>query len=83
VYTALWNLASPAGAEDSYRDVRIGYDKLATLAGASQRTVHRLTKMLTAKLAIEAVAAEISALRQGKTWRIYGTPEILRTSPRY
>jgi hypothetical protein len=78
VYTALWNLASPAGAEDSYRDVRIGYDKLAALAGASQRTVHRLTKMLTAKLAIEAVAAEISALRQGKTWRIYGTPEILR-----
>jgi hypothetical protein len=33
---------------------------------------------LTQKLAIEVVGVENSALRQGKTWRVYGAAEILR-----
>lgn len=79
VYTALWNLAGPGeGEEDPYRDVSIGYDKLAALARASKRTVQRLVEILIEKLAIEAVAAENSAIRQGKTYRVYGTPEIER-----
>ena len=49
VYTALWNLGGPAETEDPYRDVSIGYDKLAALARASKGTVHRLTKTLTQK----------------------------------
>jgi hypothetical protein len=78
VYTALWNLGGPAETEDPYRDVSIGYDKLAALARAFKGTIHRLTKTLTQKLAIEVVGVENSALRQGKTWRVYGAAEILR-----
>lgn len=65
VYTALWNLASPAGAEDSYRDVRIGYDKLAALAGASQRTfvVHEAV----ASLFVEKLDAALHSI--SSSWR--------------
>jgi hypothetical protein len=77
-YAALWNLAGPPDRQDEYRDVAIGYDKLAALVGGSKRNIQRLAEILKRKLAIEVVREEKSGLRQGKTYRVYGMAEILR-----
>jgi hypothetical protein len=78
VYTALWNLAGPPDSPDPYRDVTIGYDKLAALVGGSKRNMQRLAEILQRKLALEVLREENSGLRQGKTYRVYGMAEILR-----
>jgi hypothetical protein len=78
LYTALWNLGGAADCADAFRDVSIGYDKLADLAGGSKPHVKRLLEALQRKLAIEVVGAENSGARQGKSYRVYGAPEILR-----
>src|SRR5215831_11381982 len=37
VYVALWNLGGPPDRKDAYRDVTIGYGKLAAQSGGSKR----------------------------------------------
>jgi hypothetical protein len=78
LYTALWNLGGPAERADAFREVSIGYDKLAALAGGSKPHVKRLVEALQRKLAIEVVGAENSGARRGKTYHVYGAAEILR-----
>jgi hypothetical protein len=78
VYTALWNLGGPPDRKDEYRDVSVGYDKLAAQVSASKRNMQRILDTLRQKLAIEMIRPEVSGLRQGKTYRVYGMGEILR-----
>lgn len=78
LYMALWNVGGPPDRKDAYRDVTIGYDKLAAQTRGSKRNVQRLVEILKRKLAIEVLLEEDSGRRQGKTYRIYGMAEVLR-----
>jgi hypothetical protein len=78
LYAALWNFGGSPDHQDPYRDVTIGYDKLAALVRTSKRTVQRLGQSLQRKLAIEVLQPENCGIRQGKTYRVYGTAEVLR-----
>ena len=78
IYMSLWNLGGTPERRDEFRDVSIGYDKLAALVGGSKRNVQRLTESLLRKLAIQIIRAEDSGIRQGKTYRVYSMTEILR-----
>jgi hypothetical protein len=78
VYMALWNRGGPPDRKDEFRDVSIGYDKLAALVGGSKRNVQRLAESLVRKLAIQIIRVEDSGTRQGKTYRVFGMAEVLR-----
>jgi hypothetical protein len=78
IYTALWNLGGNPDRRDEFRDVTIGYDRLAAVMGGSKRNVQRLVESLLQKYAIQILRAEDSGIRQGKTYRVYSMTEILR-----
>jgi hypothetical protein len=75
--------AQPAGtpadsaASGSPRLVRLGYDRLAALARMSWLTVKTNLRSLEKKLAIETTAAEDSAQRAGKQYRIFPAAAVL------
>ena len=72
VYRTLWRVGQPEdGLADANRLVRIGYDRLANLVRLSWVTVKANLRSLERKLAIEVVAAEDSANREGKQYRIF------------
>ena len=75
---SLCNLGGTPERRDEFRDVSIGYDKLAALVGGSERNVQRSTESLLRKLAIQIICAEDSGIRQGKMYRVYSMTEILR-----
>jgi hypothetical protein len=78
VYRTLWKVGAPEGDNpEASRTVRIGYDRLAGLVRLSWVTVKANLRSLEKKLAIEVVAAEDSANREGKQYRIYSAPAIL------
>lgn len=78
IYTALWSLGGSPERRDEFRDVTIGYDRLAATVGGSKRNVQRLVESLLQKFAIQILRAEDSGIRQGKTYRVYSMTEILR-----
>jgi hypothetical protein len=77
-YMTLWNLGGPPDRKDDFRDVSIGYDRLAAGLAGSKRNIQRLVDSLVRKFAVEILRAENSGTRQGKTYRVYGMTEILR-----
>jgi hypothetical protein len=77
VYRTLWKIGAPEGEDpEANRTVRIGYDRLAGLVRLSWVTVKANLRSLERKLAIEVVAAEDSASREGKQYRVYSTNAI-------
>jgi len=77
VYRTLWKVSTPEGDNpDANRTIRIGYDRLAGLVRLSWVTVKANLRSLEKKLAIEVVAAEDSANREGKQYRVYSTAAI-------
>jgi hypothetical protein len=77
VYRTLWKVGAPEGDDpEANRTVRIGYDRLASLVRLSWVTVKANLRSLEKKLAIEVVAAEDSANREGKQYRVYSTAAI-------
>ncbi len=77
VYRTLWNAGAPEGDDpESSRTIRIGYDRLAALVRLSWVTVKANLRSLEKKLAIEVVAAEDSANREGKRYRVYSASAI-------
>ena len=79
LYRILWEAGASeeAVAPGSSRLVRIGYDRLAARARMSWLTVKNNLRNLEKKLAIEVVAAEDSANRAGKQYRIFSTAAVL------
>ncbi len=75
VYEALWKLGEPL--TDGDRMVRIGYHRLAQATRLSWVTVKTNLRSLEKKLAIEVLASENSATREGKCYRIYARAAIL------
>ena len=78
LHTALWNFGEPADSAAGFRDVSLGYDKVAALIGSSKPHVKRLLEALLRKLAIEVVGEENSRIRQGRTYRVYSQADTLR-----
>jgi hypothetical protein len=77
VYRTLWKVGAPEGDDpESNRTIRIGYDRLAGLVRLSWVTVKANLRSLEKKLAIEVVAAEDSANREGKQYRVYSNAAI-------
>ena len=79
VYEKLWT-AAPTRLDDgieSYRVVQIGYDRLARLTQLSWVSVKANLRSLEKKLALEVIAGENSASREGKTYRVYAYHVIL------
>ena len=77
VYRTLWKVGAPEGENpEANRTIRIGYDRLAGLVRLSWVTVKANLRSLEKKLAIEVVAAEDSANREGKQYRVYSTAAI-------
>ena len=66
-----------SSAPGSSRLVRLGYDRLAALARMSWLTVKTNLRSLEKKLAIETTAAEDSAQRAGKQYRIFPAAAVL------
>jgi hypothetical protein len=79
LYRILWEAgaseedAAPGGS----RLVRIGYDRLAARARMSWLTVKNNLRNLERKLAIEVAAAEDSANRAGKQYRVFSAAAVL------
>jgi hypothetical protein len=77
VYRTLWKVGVPEGDDpEANRTIRIGYDRLAGLVRLSWVTVKANLRSLEKKLAIEVVAAEDSANREGKQYRVYSNAAI-------
>jgi len=77
IYRTLWKVGAPEGDDpEANRIVRIGYDRLAALVRLSWVTVKANLRSLQRKLAIDVVAAEDSANREGKQYRIYSNSAI-------
>jgi hypothetical protein len=79
IYEVLWS-AVPSlldDGTDDYRIVQIGYDRLARLTQMSWVSVKANLRSLEKKLAIEVIATENSASREGKTYKIYANAVIL------
>jgi hypothetical protein len=77
IYRTLWRVGVPEGSDlEANRIVRIGYDRLAALVRLSWVTVKANLRSLEKKLAIDVVAAEDSANREGKQYRVYSNPAI-------
>ena len=74
-YDALWRAAKRDG--DGDRKVTIGLMRLARLARLSESSARRSVRSLVTKLAIEEIAAENSAERIGKTYRVFSYQTIL------
>ena len=78
IYRTLWKVGVAEGVDpEANRIVRIGYDRLAALVRLSWVTVKANLRSLEKKLAIDVVAAEDSANREGKQYRVYSSAEIL------
>jgi hypothetical protein len=81
LYRLLWDAGAPeearapAATPDS-RLVRIGYDRLAAKARMSWLTVKNNLRTLEKKLAIEVAAAEDSAIRAGKQYRVFSAAAV-------
>jgi len=77
IYRTLWKVGAPEGEDpEANRIVRIGYDRLAALVRLSWVTVKANLRSLEKKLAIDVVAAEDSANREGKQYRVYSNSAI-------
>src|SRR5262249_55247250 len=74
VYEALWKVGQPL--TDGDRMVRIGYHRLAQATRLSWVTVKTNLRSLEKKLAIEVIASENSATREGKCYRVYARAAI-------
>lgn len=80
VYQALWHARESDGVLWEKKKTRIfslGYDRIARLARLNEKSVRALLRKLIAKKILEVVAAENSAARTGRTYRIFSQDEIL------
>lgn len=79
-YQAVWHAKETDGVyRDGVRAKRfsMGYDRLARLVRLDEKSVRQLIPKLIQKKILELLAAEDSASRQGRTYRIFSYEEIL------
>jgi hypothetical protein len=76
VYQILWSLGNQ-GDRDAYRDVQIGYDRIARHSGIQKRNIISIMHRLQEKLAIEVLQEQDSSRSIARLYRVYGVAEIL------
>lgn len=80
VYQTLWHARESDGVQTESKKSRIfslGYDRIARLVRLNEKSVRVLLPKLITKKILEVVAAEHSATRTGRTYRIFNYEEIL------
>ena len=80
VYETLWHARESDGVFAESRRSKtfsLGYDRIARLVRLNEKSVRILLPKLIAKRILEVVAAEDSASRIGRTYRIFSYEEIL------
>jgi hypothetical protein len=80
VYRALWHAGEHDGVvSDTARSktFSLGYDRLARLVDLNEKSVRMLLPKMIAKKILEVIAAEDSAGRIGRTYRIFRDDQIL------
>ncbi len=80
VYRALWQASESQGVVTENPEAKLftlGYDRIAHLVRLNEKSVRLLLPKLLAKKVLEIVAAEHSASRTGRTYRIYSPAAIL------
>jgi len=80
LYQTLWQGRESDGVSVESRKSKIfslGYDRIARLVRLNEKSVRVLLPKLIAKKILEVVAAENSASRIGRTYRIFNAEEIL------
>lgn len=76
VYQTLWSQGGQ-GDGDAYRDVQIGYDRIAGHSGIQKRNIISIMHRLKEKLAIEVLQEQDSARNIARKYRVYGVAQIL------
>ena len=80
VYQTLWHARASDGVSiesEKSKTFSLGYDRIARLVRLNEKSVRVLIPKLIAKKILEVIAAEDSASRQGRTYRIFSDEEIL------
>jgi hypothetical protein len=80
VYQALWRAGESDGVfveSEQSKTFSLGYDRMARLVRLNEKSVRVLIPKLIAKKVLEVVAPEHSALRIGRTYRIFHGDVIL------
>lgn len=80
VYETLWHAREGDGVYTESRRSKtfsLGYDRIARLVRLNEKSVRLLLPKLIQKKILEVVAAEHSASRTGRTYRIFSYEEIL------
>ena len=80
VYDTLWRARESDGVfagNPRSKTFSLGYDRIARLVRLNEKSVRLLLPKLIAKKILEVVAAEHSANRTGRTYRIFSQEEIL------
>ena len=76
LYQALWNSASPEGADT--RLIRAGYGGMQSLCGLDKTNCKDHILSLIQKLAVEVVSGFDIRRNEGNTYRIFSAPAILQ-----
>jgi hypothetical protein len=80
VYQTLWHARESDGVyieSKKSKTFSLGYDRIARLVRLNEKSVRVLLPKLIAKKILEVLAAEDSAHRTGRTYRIFNYEEIL------
>jgi hypothetical protein len=75
LYSALWQAGLTETTET--KRVTMGWDRMASAAGMSDKAAQRNLRTLLEKLAVEVIAKENSSTRTGKTYRVFSYKAIL------
>ena len=81
VYLALWQASATQGVVTEGADAKLftlGYDRIARVVRLNEKSVRLLLPKLISKQVLEILAAEHSASRTGRTYRIFSPDAILR-----
>jgi hypothetical protein len=76
LYEALWHCRETNGI-GKFKTFSLGYDRIARIASVDEKTVRVSVPRLISKRVLDLLAAENSATRTGRTYRIYSYEGIL------
>lgn len=76
LYAVMRRAGQPSGSGDAV-EIVLGYDRLAHLTRLNEKSVRLAMRGLIAKKIVEIAAAEDSASRRGRRYRVFGEAAIL------
>ena len=77
VYQILYNAGVPDSSHPAWRDVQIGYDRLARQTGITKRNIIPLMHRLEKKLSIDVAEYQDSTRNLARKYRVFNMTEVL------